>query len=82
MFVDIRVVKENMIYANRGIVKSEEVIPVQESIVVSDVQHEAPVKTEEARDATAGGLVNHSAPEDVRSHTCETSEATEVSNEY
>jgi hypothetical protein len=51
-------------HANRGIVKSEEVIPVQESFVLSDVQHEATVKTEEARDATVGVLNDHSAPED------------------
>ena len=63
-------------------VKSEEVILVQESAVVSDVQHEATVKTDKARDATVGELINHSAPEGFRPHARVTSEATDVSNEY
>jgi len=63
-------------------VKSEEVIPVQESVIVSGIQHEATVKIGEARDGTGGELINLSAPEDFRPHVCETSEAAEVSNEY
>jgi len=53
-----------------------------EDLVASTIGFRAFMRMVEARHATVEEVITHFAPEDFRPHAWETSEATEVSNEY